>query len=239
MKPYTYILIEFFTVVVCFLFSFDRRIQFHKQFGSFFKAGLVVAIPFIIWDIWFTEMKVWWFDFDYTLGIRLYGLPLEEWLFFICIPFSCIFTFFYIENLLKLDFFFRYSSLTSLLIIIVCSIAGIIFMDKIYTLLTCLVTVMAIVYLQFIARVDWMLKALLLFLFLMPGFLSVNGILTGSLIDSPIVNYNENEIIGFRIFTIPIEDSFYGFTQFVLVWYFFQYFSKRSTVKLPNKERAV
>jgi lycopene cyclase domain-containing protein len=73
----------------------------------------------------------------------------------------------------------------------------------------------------------------------MPGFLSVNGILTGSLIDSPIVNYNENEIIGFRIFTIPIEDSFYGFTQFVLVWYFFQYFSKRSTVKLPNKERAV
>jgi hypothetical protein len=103
-------------------------------------------------------------------------------------------------------------------------------MDKIYTLLTCLVTVMAIVYLQFIARVDWILKALLLFLFLMPGFLSVNGILTGSLIDSPIVNYNENEII---------EDSFYGFTQFVLVWYFFQYFSKRSTVKLPNKERAV
>ncbi len=61
----------------------------------------------------------------------------------------------------------------------------------------------------------------------MPGFLSVNGILTGSGLDSPIVNYNPEEIIGFRIFTIPIEDTVYGYEMILWNLYFFYKFKTK------------
>ena len=75
MMTYTYALILFFTVVICFIASFDRRIQFNKHFGSFLKAAVLVAVPFLLWDVWFTQKGVWWFNTDYTLGIMLAGLP--------------------------------------------------------------------------------------------------------------------------------------------------------------------
>ncbi len=49
------------------------------------------------------------------------------------------------------------------------------------------------------------------FLVILIPFLIVNGILTGSFIDEPVVWYNDDENIGFRLFTIPIEDVFYAF----------------------------
>jgi lycopene cyclase domain-containing protein len=48
-------------------------------------------------------------------------------------------------------------------------------------------------------------------------FLLVNGVLTGYLTKSPIVNYSSDEIIGFRILTIPIEDSIYNLLMLMIV----------------------
>ena len=59
MMAYTYALILFFTIIICFIASFDKRIQFNHHFSSFLKAAILVAIPFIAWDIWFTAHGVW------------------------------------------------------------------------------------------------------------------------------------------------------------------------------------
>lgn len=85
-EQYTYILVNFFAIFVCFVASFDRRIRFDRQFGTFLLSSSVVAVPFILWDIWFTSRGVWWFDTNYTLGIVISGLPVEEWLFFLVHP---------------------------------------------------------------------------------------------------------------------------------------------------------
>ena len=60
-------------------------------------------------------------------------------------------------------------------------------------------------------------------------FITVNGILTGSLTEKPIVWYNEDQIIGWRIGTIPIEDSVYNMLLVVLVTFFTTYFQSKKT----------
>ncbi len=224
MKSYTYLLINVFTVIVCFIFSFDKRIQFHKHFGSFLKASLLVAIPFILWDIWFANLGVWWFNTDYTLGIPFLGLPLEEWSFFICIPFSCVFTYYCFEKFFSLEWTIKFNTYVTSLIVGLCLIIIILYYDKYYPSITSGFTILSIIYLRFFAKADWIGKASLTYIFLLPGFFIVNGILTGTGLEAPIVNYNSDDIMNIRIMTIPIEDSLYGYTLFLLNVYVFKRF---------------
>lgn len=227
---YTYSLILFFTVIICFIASFDRRIQFNKHFGSFIKAAFLVAIPFIAWDVWFTAHGVWWFNTDYTLGIVLAGLPLEEIMFFIFIPFSCIFTFYTIDKYYKWEVLSAFNNILVFVSIIILSVLGLLNADKIYTLITVIVTIVTLIYLHFIVKAEWITKASVIFTILMLGFFPVNGILTGSFIENPIVNYNPKDFLEIRLFTIPIEDAVYGYTQFLLVLYFFKQFQRKAAL---------
>lgn len=223
---FTYLLVNFFTVIVCFIASFDRRIRFDRHFGAYLKAATVATIPFIAWDVWFTKHSVWWFNHTYTLGFDLAGLPIEEWLFFFCIPFSCVFTFYCLEKFFDLSWADRFSGFLSGLAVAVCLVIAVRFPEKMYPLVTALSTIVVVLYLRFIARVDWIGRASFAFLVLMPGFFAVNGILTGTGLASPIVNYNPQQILNIRLLTIPIEDSVYGYTQFLLVVYLFRKFRK-------------
>lgn len=227
MKPYTYLLINFFTVVVCFIFSFDKRIQFNKHFPAFSKASLLVAIPFIAWDIYFTKAGIWWFNKSYTLGLTWFGLPLEEWMFFICIPFSCVFTFFCLDKFFNLDWVNALNTVIVFISVIVLTLIALLHYDKTYTLVTAVVTALTLIFLFFYSRVPWIGKASLVFLILMLGFLPVNGILTGTGLEKPIVNYNPREFLNIRLLTIPIEDAVYGYAQFMLNIYFFKLFDRK------------
>ena len=225
---FTYALILFFTVIICLIASFDRRIKFDQHFSAFLKAAIVVAIPFIAWDVYFTAKGVWWFNTDYTMGLNIAGLPLEEMLFFIFIPFSCVFTFYTIDKYYKWNALSGFNNILVFVSVIVLSVVALLNTDKIYTLVTAVVTIATLIYLHFIARSEWITKASVVFTILMLGFFPVNGILTGSFIESPIVNYNPNDFLGIRMFTIPIEDAVYGYSQFLLVLYFFKQFQRKT-----------
>lgn len=228
LTPYTYLLINFFAVIICFIFSFDKRIEFHKQFGAFLKAVLVVAAPFILWDIAFTEMGIWWFNPDYTIGFKVVGLPLEEWLFFICIPFSCVFTYFCLNKFFNLKWANAFNNIIVFFSCIVCLVIALLHFDKTYTFVTSLVTAFTLIYLHFIVKSNWIGQASLVYLILMLGFFPVNGLLTGTGLESPIVNYNPDEFLNIRMLTIPVEDAVYGYAQFLLMIYFFKFFQKNN-----------
>ena len=226
MQPYTYLLINFFTVIVCFVFSFHKKIQFHYHFKTFLKACTIVAVVFILWDIWFTWKGVWWFNEDYLIGLKIGNLPIEEVLFFFCIPFSCVYTYFCLNKFFDLTWANAFNTIIVFVTVIVCAVVALLYPDRLYTLVTALVTLYSILLLYFVLKVDWIGQASLLYLILMLGFFPVNGILTGTGLESPIVNYNPSEFLGIRMGTIPVEDAVYGYSQFIWTIYFFIKFSK-------------
>ncbi len=229
LHTYTYLLVNFFTVIICFIYSFDKRLKFNRYFIAYLKAAIVVGIPFVLWDVWFTKMGVWWFNNDYTMGITLLGLPLEEWLFFLCIPFSCTFTYYSVTRFFDLNWINYFNSIIAFLTIIVCSVAALLYPDKAYTFITAILTALSMFLLYFVFRVRWIGEASLVFTILMLGFFPVNGVLTGTGLESPIVNYNPSEFLTLRIGTIPLEDMVYGYTQFLWVIFFFKKFGPRTT----------
>lgn len=236
MQQYTYLLINFFTVIICFIFSFHHKIKFNRYFGAFLSASLIVGAVFVIWDAWFTKIGVWWFNDRYLLGIRFAGLPLEELLFFICIPFACLFTYFCLDKFFKLDWKPLPEKIFVIISIILALCIAFWFREKIYTFITFLSTACSLFVLKFLLKVRWIGKVSFVYLLLMPGFLMVNGILTGTGLESPIVNYNPDEFMGIRMLTIPVEDTVYGYELILWNIFLFQWFKKPESASMVEVE---
>ncbi|MFW5916627.1 MAG: lycopene cyclase domain-containing protein, partial [Bacteroidota bacterium] len=88
----TYFIINIFTIIIPFIFSFDKKVAFYKSWPAFFPALFITALFFIAWDVIFTHYGVWGFNELHLQGISLAGLPVEEWLFFVTIPYAVVFT---------------------------------------------------------------------------------------------------------------------------------------------------
>jgi len=211
MTHYTYLIVDLAAVIVPFLFSFHPKLHFHKQWASLFPAMMITAVFFILWDALFTAMHVWHFNQDYVLGLHIFNLPVEEVLFFFCIPYACLFSYHSIGTLWpQLRFNRRSSYIISWCLIVCCLLAALRFADRNYTMVTAALLFIFISYCGVWKRYDFMGHYYLSYTLMLLPFLIVNGILTGSWIDEPVVLYNPAEIIGLRIMTIPLEDVGYG-----------------------------
>jgi len=213
---FLYLLIDFFTVIIPLLFSFHPKIKFYKTWKAFFVASFTVAIIFIIWDAVFTQLGVWSFNARYITGIYFLQLPIEEILFFICIPFSCVFTYYCLDKFYNLAWNPKTENLFCIFLSIALLITGLIFLDKLYTSATFISTAFVCLILKFILKINWFGKVISIYAILLIPFLIVNGILTGTGLEEPVVIYNNSENLGIRIVSIPIEDVFYGFELVLL-----------------------
>jgi lycopene cyclase domain-containing protein len=87
--------------------------------------------------------------------------------------------------------------------------------DKWYTAINYSVLVLVLTYTVF--KVPNVLNTFFItFLIILIPFSIVNGILTGSFIDEPVVSYNDAENLGIRLGTIPVEDVGYAFSMLLM-----------------------
>lgn len=219
-----YLLVNFFTIVIPFIYSFHPKIKFHLAWKGFFPAVILVGLVFVLWDMWFTSMGVWGFNPDYLSGIYVGNLPLEEVLFFFCIPYACVFTYFCLDKFFNLAWNPKTEATFCLVFSLGLILLGLINYERIYTLITFISTGVVCLTLKFVAKVDWFGKATTVYGILLFPFFIVNGILTGTGIENPIVWYDHGENLNTRILTIPIEDAFYGFELILLIIYFSKLF---------------
>lgn len=231
---YTYLLINLFSVLIPFIFSFHPRIRFSKHFKAFFFSNIITAIIFIAWDVLFTYKGVWGFNEKYLTGPKLFNIPLEEVLFFICIPFACIFTYHSLNRFFKLKWSERSETVFTIALIVILAVLGIINLDRSYTATTFISTGILLAILKFIFRIDWLSKFYSSYLILLIPFLIVNGLLTGTGLQEPVVWYDNMENLGIRILTIPVEDIFYGMELIMLNLFFYHGLKSTLSAKSSN-----
>lgn len=213
---YLYFFLLLFTIAYPIAQSFEKRIKLYKKFKFITFGILTVLIIFIPWDIYFTQQEVWWFNENYTTGIQIFNLPIEEVLFFVIVPFSCVFIYEVLNYFIKQDILKNIAR--PLLVILSLILIAISFMytSHLYTFVCFLVTGITL-FTASLLNPKWLSRFLLAYLITLLPFLLINGILTGSLIENPVVNYNPIEIIGLRIITIPIEDFIYNLLMFLVL----------------------
>ena len=182
---------------------------------------------FIPWDVIFTINGVWGFNSNYFLGFEIFSLPLEEWLFFICIPFACVFTHYalllYFPNLKLNKVATKAISISLVLILFILALAN---YDKWYSLVNFSLAI-PLTWLVYKYNPQLLQHFLLTFLVMLIPFFIVNGVLTGSWIDNQVVWYNNAENLGIRMGTIPVEDSIYAYSMILMNLYFFEYLCSR------------
>ncbi|MEQ9166653.1 MAG: lycopene cyclase domain-containing protein [Fulvivirga sp.] len=205
-----YLLLDIGAISVPFIASFYPKARFADHWSKLVPAIMIPGIFFIIWDVYFTKWGIWGFNKTYLLGFDILGLPIEEWLFFICIPYACVFTYFALGVLVKKDYLAAAEKYISWALVAGGLLLGFMNLDKWYTATTFIFLAIFIGYLKLVLKPTFLSRFYFTFLFILIPFFLITGLLTGSGIEDQVVWYNDAENLGIRMGTIPFEDTFYG-----------------------------
>ncbi len=223
---YTYALLLISSISFPFLASFHPRIKFYKEWKYHFGISLAVALFFIVWDEWFTDKGIWWFNSNYILGSKLGHLPLEEISFFLIIPYCLLFIYHCLPvQLGKSNWGLPLAKVVGTVLLLL----GLLFHDKWYPGLTFSLTGIVLLISSFVPiialQLNWERIWVGYWIGLIPFFI-VNGFLTAL----PVVCYNNAENLGLRMYTIPVEDSIYNLLLFFLNVMGYQLLKNRALV---------
>jgi lycopene cyclase domain-containing protein len=192
------------------IFSFHPKIKFYKKIKPVLFAFLIIGILFVAWDSFATSRGHWSFNPEYVNEMRILGIPIEEILFFITVPYSCLFVFESINHFLSDKKLFSAKKWVFSFIGVLIMLSAFVFNSKEYSFLAVLSVGLTILFVSLLnvkllsSRAYWIYIALTLALFLI-----FNYILTSI----PVVEYSTKAITGIRVTTIPIEDFLFNYSM--------------------------
>ena len=217
MQHYTYLFIDLFSLLGPLALSFDKRVAFYKNWKPLFISIFCMMLLFIPWDIWKTAVGAWGFNPSYITGIYFQNLPIEECLFFICIPYACIFIYECMKSYFpKVEMGASYIKFAGFLAAALI-ITGFVSYPQWYTTTAFLFAGLLLFFLLRNTNTQYLSKFFVSYLVILIPFFIVNGILTGSWIEEPIVWYSPKAIFNIRLGTIPIEDTIYNLGMLLMV----------------------
>jgi lycopene cyclase domain-containing protein len=229
----TYLTINILIVIIPLLFSFDKKVAFHKIWRYFIPAMIISGGLFIVWDIFFTRWGVWGFNDAHLVGLKIINLPLEEWLFFVTVPYAVVFTYRVLNVWAPMNEHPEMQRTISYALIIMFGTATFLYYDKLYSVVTFSLAALFVLVTEWFTRASYLLHFYRTYLVALLPFLIVNGILTGFGLEEPVVWYNDSMNSAIRIITIPIEDIAYGFVLIGLNIALMEWFSpENSSLKI-------
>lgn len=251
MNPqYLYLAVDLAVLAVPLAFSFDRKVRFVRFWPALFPAIAVMMALFIPWDIAFTERGIWGFNPDYLSGYWIAGIPLEEWLFFICIPYACVFTYESLKHYVPNAPLKPFAIPATALLAVGSAALAVSHSDRHYIAVTAVLTTLFCVGLAITAARkpvvrEWNHRLWFAYLPLLVPFIASNGVLTGLRfwqypsvnrsvqdISDQIVWYNNDHNLQLRIFSMPVDDLFYGFLMIAMTIIAYEVIARR--IGLPT-----
>ncbi|MCP4439964.1 MAG: lycopene cyclase domain-containing protein [Aureispira sp.] len=204
-----YLCLDLGVILFPFLLSFDKKVHYVSDWPKVALAMLLVGSAFIIHDYYFTEIGVWGFTPEFLTGFYLLNLPIEEVLFFVVVPFACLFIHQCVEAYAKQYKFKTFNFIFYCLMACYALFVLAFGMGKMYSWMVSIAAIITLVFL-FLKRTNYPYLPVAFTLSMIPFFL-MNGVLTGALTADPVVWYDNTQNLSMRWGTIPVEDVLYSF----------------------------
>ncbi len=216
-----YLWLDAIILTVPLLFSFERRIRYYRKWPAVGLSIALVGTAYVVWDVVATARGDWAFAHAYTSGIEVLGLPLAEILFFVVVPYSCLFIYEALHAFLP-DWELPVPHVLYAAVAVAALALAALYHEQSYTATVLVVTAAFFVVAPLFFRdVLASMHFWLYLLFSFVGFLIFNYLLTAA----PVVTYGGWAIWGIRMTTIPVEDFLYNISM--LGFYFLVYWWER------------
>jgi len=212
-----YLWLDLGSLALPLIFSFHPKIKFYKLWPSVLPGILAMAMVFIPWDIYFTANGFWGFNPDYLTGIEWFGLPMEEWLFFFCIPYACLFTHHVLSSWIQWWPLNQKRTNWVYVLLVTALVIGLWYgFEQWYTASAFLYALLILGLTQNTAP-QILPSFFMSYVVILVPFFIVNGVLTGTGLSEAVVWYNDTQNFGVRLGTIPLEDTVYNLGMLLTV----------------------
>lgn len=223
-KNLTYLLLLLTFLVIPTLLSTQKKVRFAFRLRYILPAVIFAGAIFIMWDIRFTELKIWTFNPEFLCGVEIMRVPIEEWLFFLVVPLSSIYIYEWLK--IKLENFEQANAfvIVSLVLFVLSTILSFFYRRNMFTFFTFFLTSIYLGYTIFRNKFKKnYTKFYLAFAISLIPFLIVSGILNAL----PAIVYNSEQIIGVGIFGVPLEKIGFLFLLLLINTTIYEYLSNR------------
>lgn len=202
-KNFSYLLILAATFAIPLVFGLKKQTAFFRNLKHLIPAMIFSGAIFIIWDLRFEEKAIWRFNSDFVIGINLLNLPIEEWLYFLAVPFLSVFIYEFLISRFptyeKTNVFLAFS----LVLFVLFGVLAYTTRQKLYPFFTFFLTAIYLGYTIFRNRFKiHFTKFYLAFFIMLVPFLIISGLISGL----PIIEYNPDFILGNKLYSIPFEN---------------------------------
>jgi len=229
----SFLFIDILILLAPILVSFFIKMQFYRKW-KFAIIGIGFAsLLFVIWDMFFTRLGVWTYNPEQNVGLYVYNLPFEDVLFYLVIAYTSL----YIYECLRVFFpeivHPKLGKLFGWLIVTICSITLFNHYDQIFTSVTALLLIVTYLNHLWVTRGDYLWHLFLAWIITTIPMMLIYGFLTGI----PILIFENEYILGYRLGPIPIELFFQNLLFLTwMIWIYERYKQRPAWKSLENAD---
>lgn len=223
---YIFLIITICLLVIPFLLLLDKKHFSAEIIKTTLLPSLLVAIVFGGVAIFLTDFGVWKFFPEYTIGIKVKSVPVEQLVLNFALSFACLNLYRFLNQKYPNNEGQKYSLAISNALIGIC-VAFLFFAHtKAYPTIVFGILIILLLFIEYFNRLRFMYRFYRLFL----ASLVLLYVIYGVLCNLPVIAYQRTETVALEIAKIPLENHFSLMAMLLMGVYLLELFSRPKIV---------